>query len=106
MRNVITSPNRRARIVKQLVERDGKQCSLCGYRMGFVSTGHHQQAKWYRTIDHIVPPKLGGAISDLSNLRLAHRTCNGSRGQKEQQSIFMNSDWWFMNAIDPDTQKA
>jgi 5-methylcytosine-specific restriction endonuclease McrA len=33
-------------------------------------------------VDHVVPPRFGGAKYDMANLRAACRACNGRRGAR------------------------
>jgi hypothetical protein len=56
---------------KFLWDRDGGCCKLCGESFTF------EQA----TIDHAVPTKRGGQ-DEMSNLQLAHRLCNISKGAR------------------------
>lgn len=57
-------------LVKQLLERDGEECALCGNTL----------ADDY-TLDHLKPVSLGGNHY-IWNLQLAHMKCNQSRGNK------------------------
>ena len=59
---------RTARLVAQLIERDGDACFFCGKPIGDEAT-----------IEHLVPVGHGGP-SHLSNLALAHRSCNAAAG--------------------------
>ena len=52
-----------------LGERDGWRCHLCGRRVRRIEA----------TADHLIPRSHGGG-DDPINLRLAHRSCNSSRG--------------------------
>ena len=68
---------------QQLRLRDGDNCHLCGLPMHFgVLKSNSGKIKplgpKQATIDHIVPHSKGGS-SDLSNLALAHSTCNEYR---------------------------
>ncbi len=76
----------RHQIVDYLRDRDGNNCGLCGKAMLFeVKTGPSGDKRG-ATIDHILPRSRGGA-DDLSNLQLAHWSCNnrkGNRGGPEQ----------------------
>ncbi len=57
-------------------ERDGWTCWLCGHRVDpFAPSGSPSSP----TVDHVVPRSRGGSNDD-TNLRLAHRRCNGRRG--------------------------
>ncbi len=57
-------------------ERDGWTCWLCGHRVDpHAPIGSPSSP----TVDHVVPRSRGGS-NDVANLRLAHRRCNGRRG--------------------------
>lgn len=62
--------------IERIAERDGWSCWLCG---GALDGDGPLNGPAAPTIDHVVPRSRGGR-SDLSNLRLAHRRCNGRRG--------------------------
>lgn len=47
-------------------------CELC--KLGFGKTTK-------KTLDHIIPKSKGGSFK-LNNLQLAHRWCNGQKGDK------------------------
>ena len=57
-------------VLPVLVLRDRNRCHICG-------CGEAQNDQW--TIDHVMPKARGGT-DQLSNLRLAHRSCNLSKG--------------------------
>lgn len=59
----------RWRLVRVLVEKDGKVCAICAR---LLSTIH---------LDHIVPLSRGGT-NDMSNLRLLCPRCNLSKGSR------------------------
>ncbi len=59
-----------------LAERDGWVCWLCD---GQIDPSLPRSLPGAASIDHVVPRSRGGT-SDLRNLRLAHRRCNGRRG--------------------------
>lgn len=59
----------RARIVSELMYRDGLGCYLCGVRMKYKE----------RTIDHVVPLSKGGK-DVMENYALCHRECNLLKG--------------------------
>ena len=54
---------------RQLYERDGGRCHLCGKRVAFE----------VMTLDHMVPMVRGGGYT-WANLKVAHRSCNCSKG--------------------------
>lgn len=60
----------------RLAERDGWLCWICGDR---VEPAAPAGSPWSATVDHVVPKSRGGS-SEPENLRLAHRRCNGRRG--------------------------
>lgn len=64
----------------RLRDRDGDLCWLCHEPMVFVDRpGPSGQIRRMATIDHVIPVSAGGTNAQ-SNLRLAHRECNGRRG--------------------------
>ena len=69
-RGVVAYPQSRqksksAKLRRAVLERDGKDCWLCGERMPTND----------RTVEHLVA-KANGGTDDLENLALAHRACN------------------------------
>ena len=54
---------------RQIGERDGWRCYLCGKRV----------IPSYATLDHLVPYSQGGTEAP-GNLRIVHRSCNSRRG--------------------------
>lgn len=84
--NVLTAfPSRRKGIGKSgnkretIAARDGAQCWICGRALQTRAAFTGRVPDDYATFDHVVPRSLGGS-SELSNLRLACRPCNGARG--------------------------
>lgn len=61
-----------------LLARDGPTCHLCSESVDPDLRSPHPRSG---TVDHLVPIALGGSHS-LDNVRLAHRSCNISRGTK------------------------
>jgi 5-methylcytosine-specific restriction endonuclease McrA len=61
---------------RQIVERDGSACWLCGLPVKKTPRG-----KMRPSIDHAIPKSEGGT-ADIANLRLAHYACNQARGNK------------------------
>jgi 5-methylcytosine-specific restriction endonuclease McrA len=61
----------------QIAERDGYRCHLpeCGKKVNMALPGSHPMGP---TIDHLVPIAAGG-LDCLTNVRLAHRSCNCRR---------------------------
>jgi 5-methylcytosine-specific restriction endonuclease McrA len=52
-----------------VLERDNWTCWLCG---GPGAT----------EADHLLPLSRGGSLADPANMKAAHRSCNGSRGNR------------------------
>ena len=57
-------------IRKQLIERDGITCYLCGKK---TTTSNRQ-------VEHVVPHAKGGT-DDISNLKIACKVCNRKKGK-------------------------
>ena len=54
-------------------------CGICGHAVDLsLKTPHPMSA----TIDHIIPVAKNGHPSDISNLQLAHWTCNRQKSDK------------------------
>lgn len=54
-------------------------CYLCGLYVDKTTPKFHPLAP---EVDHIIPLALGGHVSELSNLALTHRFCNGLKHDK------------------------
>jgi len=67
--------------IRQLGDRDGWRCHLCRKPVNPRLRAPHRMSP---TFDHLVPVSLGGS-DDPSNLKLAHFTCNSSRGTVQLQ---------------------
>lgn len=61
--------------IKEIGERDGWRCHICRK----VVDVRRNDARFGPSIDHLIPIAAGGS-DDPSNLALAHRRCNSSRG--------------------------
>ena len=61
------------RFLQVLFDRDGDTCQLCGLPL----PGDHSKIH----VDHVLPVSLGGG-DEVDNLRLAHASCNSSRGNR------------------------
>lgn len=61
---------------RALVERDGDTCSLCGEPVELTKDRRNRLGP---TVDHRIPMSRGGAHV-WSNVQLAHRACNSSKG--------------------------
>ena len=57
---------------REIAERDGWACHICGDEV--------TRADW--SIDHLVPLSLGGEHT-RANVKIAHRSCNASRGNRD-----------------------
>jgi hypothetical protein len=62
--------------VEELAARDGWVCWLCD---GPIDPALPSTLAGGATVDHVVPRSRGGS-NEPANLRLAHRRCNGTRG--------------------------
>ncbi len=58
---------------REVLERDGWRCQICGRKLRKAAKYPHPQAA---TVDHIIPLALGGEHS-LRNVQCACRQCNG-----------------------------
>ena len=79
--------------IATLIDKYGNNCSICGKHLSGYDI----------SIDHIIPISLGGT-SDLSNCRLACRSCNHKRGAnitgyefEKYVAILMNKNSSFRN---------
>lgn len=68
----------REALVAVLRRRDGDACQLCGYLLDFDVAQSHPDAE---EVDHVVPFSRGGDCH-VSNMQLAHRECNQSKGAR------------------------
>jgi 5-methylcytosine-specific restriction endonuclease McrA len=69
-------------LIGYLRDRDGSRCALCGSVMNFKdSTGARGDNDDGASVDHVVPWSLTRDDS-LSNLQLAHWSCNRSKGAR------------------------
>jgi hypothetical protein len=75
----------RALTAKQIAARDGTLCHICHKRVDIHLSG---MAKWGPTVEHIIPVSYGGT-NDPSNLALAHRYCNISRGNRGHSQLLL-----------------
>ncbi len=71
---------RREALRRQLFESQDGLCHLCGKPMTLKRNGTSTSPS-FATFDHI-EPKSNGGRSHHTNLALAHRKCNNSRGSK------------------------
>lgn len=61
--------------IREVFERDGGICHLCGGPVDWDTPPRHRLSK---TRDHVIPLSCGGA-HELANVRLAHYSCNSAR---------------------------
>ena len=66
----------------EIFERDGWICQLCEEPV----IEKDSMNKWGPTIDHIIPVTKDG-IDCETNVQLAHRSCNSSKGNRIQELI-------------------
>lgn len=64
---------------KRRIFQTQKVCALCGQPVDFKYKYPHPLSP---CIDHIIPIARGGHPSDISNLQLAHWTCNRQKSDK------------------------
>ncbi len=69
--------------LRQIAERDGCRCHLCGRKVDITLSG---MMKWGPTIDHLVPLSDDGSDTP-ENVALAHRHCNVSRGNRGEVQL-------------------
>lgn len=65
----------RQRLLRAVIERDGKRCAICRRPVDLSLCGRDHLGP---TLDHVIPVAEGGG-DDLPNLRLAHMICNATR---------------------------
>lgn len=74
---------------KQLIERDGLNCWLCGQ----ILIENLPETNPFRiSIDHVLDKALGGS-NKIENLKLAHSDCNGKRALGRSQGISNINCW-------------
>lgn len=64
---------------KKLIYATQTICGICGKPVDFSIKAPHPMSA---CIDHIIPVDKGGHPSDIDNLQLAHRCCNGAKSDK------------------------
>lgn len=69
--------------LRQIAERDGWRCHLCGKR---VPDHGYQARPSDPTIDHLIPMGAGGDDT-LTNVALAHNLCNSRRGVRGEAQL-------------------
>ena len=64
---------------KKIILATQELCAICGLP---VDKRLKSPDPMSATVDHIIPIAKGGHPSDISNLQLAHRSCNRAKGTK------------------------
>ena len=75
-------PKNKAALVKSLAKRDGWICWLCETSIDQRLPAEHDESA---TLDHVIPRSKGGS-NKQTNLKLAHRVCNGMRGNQYEEA--------------------
>ncbi len=81
--------NKRKILRKQLIERDGLSCWICGQLLVENLT---ETNPFRISIDHILDKALGGS-NKIENLKLAHSKCNEKRALGRSQEIWKINCW-------------
>jgi 5-methylcytosine-specific restriction endonuclease McrA len=70
---------------REIWERDGFTCQLCGDPLDMDAVGHNPAVEPYNplapTIDHIIPLAAGGT-HEPANVQSAHFICNSVKGDR------------------------
>lgn len=69
----------RAKVIDYICVRDKWTCHICGLLVHKGKFDNFNPKS--KTLDHVIPVSLGG-LHDVSNLRLAHFSCNSSKGNR------------------------
>ena len=64
-------------------------CGICGKPVDKTLKSPHPMSA---TVDHIIPLDKGGHPSDLSNLQLAHRSCNRQKSNKLVKEVYAQDE--------------
>ncbi len=64
-------------------------CGICGKPVDKTLRSPHPMSA---TVDHIIPVSKGGHPSDLSNLQLAHRSCNREKSNKLVREVYAQTN--------------
>lgn len=79
---------RLSRRLRAISTRDGWGCWLCGCAVDPYDLEDHRASA-----DHVLPKSLGGG-NELTNLKLAHQSCNGYRsGAKTKPFAPFDNGW-------------
>lgn len=72
---------------REIAERDGMNCALCGNKTDpgdiWYTNGHKCYGRNYPTVDHIVPLVNGGTHT-LDNMQLTCKRCNSTKGRNQK----------------------
>lgn len=91
------SGNRRSQELAARVYAEETNCGICG---DHVDQTLHYNDRMARSVDHIVPVSLGGAVWDRANVRLAHRSCNSRAGNALQgQVVYARAALWMASRL-------
>jgi 5-methylcytosine-specific restriction endonuclease McrA len=67
--------------VRQLVQRDGTDCGICGYEVDVEADAKDDLRP---SIDHVIPRCAGGS-DGAENLQLTHLWCNLTKNWRKDQ---------------------
>lgn len=70
--------------IRNLIERDGNRCYICGKEMNLSDRRWGNYGPDYPTVDHIRPLSKGGK-NDLDNVRICCGLCNLRKGAKYEE---------------------
>lgn len=73
---------------EQLLELRGNRCHICTKLIDLTLSGLHPRGF---TVDHIFPVSKGGT-NDVSNLHVAHRSCNTAKGNRGHAQLVLDED--------------
>lgn len=77
-----------SRRIQSITDRDGWTCWLCEQEVDPYDLGPH-----HASADHVIPKRMGGS-NELTNLLLAHASCNEYRsGAKTTPFAPFDNDW-------------
>lgn len=75
---------------------EGQPCHLCGHAIDYSIKGAaSRRHPWSFVADHVIPVSRDPSLAlEPSNLRAAHRWCNGSKGNRAGLKRRDNSRRW------------